>query len=327
LQINDICYPNIVFGNTFRHNRDTPYTIFTANSPQGIGTRLDEILKSILSDKIPTSIPPKTFVFVDVDNTLIGDGTDLYSFRKTGTFQQMIPNTPLIEKLRNLPHFVQSFALTSMGVWHTTDAGDFSIRMEADYISPPNGKEVTRSKIRSDAMQSLGLPFGGTFGHPPRQLPPVTEAVSLSDEIVAALRPVSLSDEIVAALQSVSFSTELERDFLSDFTILHHIHRPPFGRMQCDLYFQSLSNRGVYERITALPRYKDGVIFANVFDTNKGQQKGLIVHSFLQIVTERPKTIIAIDDNVQMLEDIQTKCVALDIAFYGIHFIVPSRWH
>jgi hypothetical protein len=291
-----------------------PGTIFTAKSKQEVCDRLGEVLN--LATQMAERVG-EILIFVDVDETTIRGSSDFDSFEQTGTFEQMkVVNEPLVEKLHNLHSpSIRILALTSAGAWYVADGIGKAPMISVAYASPPSGEAVTRSKVRSDAMQSLGIPLDSSLGS--FELPPVTLEVQLSEKVIPDLRNVELSPELEGM------------ELFSDLSIFCHVYRPSFGGVRRDLYFQNPHDGGKYKRVIALPLCENGVIFSNPFDFDEGWKKGLIVESFLRTIdrSQWPTTIIAIDDNRYMLESIRASCVQLGITFYGICFIpTTSFW-
>ncbi|MDR1906736.1 MAG: DUF2608 domain-containing protein [Puniceicoccales bacterium] len=298
---------------------------FTARSPQEVCACLDEVLDSAIS--MGKSIE-KIWVFVDVDGTLIEDGSDTESFNEVNNFSRMkIVNNPLVQKLREfqpLPS-INFVALTSAAAWGIGGIKGPPIRIDAKPFLLSETKKVSRSKIRADAMQSLGMPFRAAFGDTIRKLPFVLQDAQPIDEIIPELEPFFLSPELE------------QEEFFSGLEIFHHPHKtsPLSSLIQHDFYVKDPVNaitgpQTGYAKILAWPVYESGVIFSNFLDHQQGWKKGLIMLSFLRAMnsdrSEWPATIIAIDDNSSMLESMQAVCHELNIAFFGIHFNPPTFW-
>jgi hypothetical protein len=194
----------------------------------------------------------------------------------------------------------------------------------------PENEALFASKIRSEAMESLGLPFKTALTTPVRKLPFVTQ-------------PVTLPDPIRANLQSLSLPPELQSErYFFESNVFLSFRRVPFRMPKREFYIQASSGAmddfeamgglaprtPAYERITGWPVYENGVIFSNFFNEDDGLQKGLVMRSFLQALEQdgfgRPATIIAIDDNLLMLENMEQVAEELGITFFGIHYQPPQ---
>jgi hypothetical protein len=297
--------------------------IFSAKSEQEVCIRLNEAL----AQASPSGI---TRIFVDVDDTIISHGSDYDSFRKTGTFAQMkTANESLIQWLRELRNhpFVKTAALTSARAWAPVELNGETTILDTVPLAFPGDGAIFISKVRADAMEFLGLPFKTALETPVRKLPFVTQPVTLSDEIRANLRPLALAPELQG-----------ERYF-SDSVFLY-IRRVPFRMSKCELYTKTplgaMEDFGAmgdlvpvseYAKIIGWPVYENGVIFSNFFDEDDGLQKGLVMRSFLRAAEQDgsglPTTIIAIDDNLFMLQNMKQVADELGIAFFGIHYQPP----
>ncbi|MDR0590917.1 MAG: DUF2608 domain-containing protein [Puniceicoccales bacterium] len=293
--------------------------IFSVKSPQEVCTRLDKAL----AQTSPTEI---TWIFVDIDDTLIKSSSDYDSFRKTGTYEQMqIVNEPLIQRLREFGNhpFVKTVALTSAKTWGIDELDEENITLNAVPSFFPGNEILSASEIRAGAMASLSLPFETAFGTSVRKLPFVTQPVTLSEEIRAKLQPLYLPPEL-----------QRERYF-SDSNVFLYTCRVPFRMAKQELYRKASPGAtgdlapkvSAYERITGWPVYENGVIFSNFFNEDDGWQKGPVMRSFLQAVAQDgsgwPTTIIAIDDNLFMLQNMEQVAGELGIPFFGIHYQPP----
>jgi hypothetical protein len=294
-------------------------TIFTAQIPHEVCTHFTRALDS-------TATSGETWVFVDVDETLIRDGSDSVSFEKTGTFEQIKKvNEPLIQELckfRNHPS-IKLVALTSAINHGFSGVSEQTSQIDIVPFLLSKAIPVPLSKIRADAMESLGLPFAASFGPNIHKLPFVMQEIHLSDEIISELRPISLSPELE------------QESFFSGLSLFQRVHRVSPTRLQYDFYVKDPIDelRGQqmgYAKILACPVYENGVIFSNFLNYEDGWQKGLVMRSFLfakaKDPSQWPASIIAIDDNFSMLQNMQQVCFELDIAFIGIHFSPPRVW-
>ncbi|MDR1366592.1 MAG: DUF2608 domain-containing protein [Puniceicoccales bacterium] len=265
-------------------------------------------------------------IIVDVDETLIGDGSDLKSFHETGNFEQIkVVNEPLLEELRRLdaPN-VKAIAMTSaMVLW-------LGMNEQLMHCSLPKGQRY--SQVRSEAMEFLGMPFSKHFGNTAYSLslvhmPPDPQSTSQSTCRLAA-------PEFTPNLQRIILSPELERrGFFPDLEMFHYTYRIPFGPMRQSFYVKD-TVEGIggpemrFVQLLACPIYENGVIFSNFLDSSQGWQKGLVMRSFLLGMdrSEWPRKIIAVDDNLLMLQSMQKVCAELCIMFFGIHFVRPAFW-
>ncbi|MDR3317472.1 MAG: DUF2608 domain-containing protein [Puniceicoccales bacterium] len=284
-------------------------------------------------------------IFSDVDDTLIPGGSDTRSFVRNQNFNEMKTKNPqLVQTLREHTHIDSSIsivALTSANMWRVDDTAleqsatldIVPIRLQDIYESPTSTLDPTMpiAEIRSSAMLSLDIPFNATLGEETHYLPFVTKDVSLLSKIFEQFLPLTLS----SALQQEPYFEKHPAVFL-------HRNAPnsqntSLGRelqnlLVDDFYIEETSPQPErYKQILAYPVYVNGVIFSNFFDREKGWQKGLVMHSFLLAkFGERsnwpPIAVIAIDDNLRMLQNMQTACQLLEIPFYGIHLNNPVFW-
>jgi hypothetical protein len=167
-------------------------------------------------------------------------------------------------------------------------------------------------------MEFLGLPFNTALSTPVRILPFVTREVPPNAHIYP--------------LRRYSLVPELQQEkYLPDSVFL--FMRPvPFRMAKRELYVQvpTEATEGLkYERFIGCPVYENGVIFSNFFDEDDGLQKGLVMGSFLQALEQDglgwPATIIAIDDNLLMLQNMEQVAGELGIVFFGIHYQPPPE--
>jgi hypothetical protein len=286
--------------------------IFSAKSEQEVCDRLNEVL----ARASPTE---KTCIFVDIDDTLIRASSDYDSFRKTGTFAHMkIANEPLIRRLRELEGhpFVKTVALTSARTWVLVELDGESTILDTVPFAFPENEMLFASTIRSDAMEFLGLPFKTALKTPVLKLPFVTQPVTLTDEVCANLQPIFLPPELQG------------EQYFSGFNFFLYFRKMPFRMLKREFYRQVLPEASMYERIIGWPVYENGVIYSNFFDQDEGWQKGLVMRSFLQVLEQdefgMPSTIIAIDDNLSMHQNMEQVVGELGITFFGIHYQPPK---
>jgi hypothetical protein len=289
----------------------TPYgEMYTAKSPEEVCSYLGEALKQ--------ADDARTTIFVDIDDTLIKEGSDVNSFLQFGNFDRMkLCNEELIKKLvaLNNPNNsnLECFGLTSATALEEKDRQLQDRQVYGGHSFP---------KIRSDAINHLGIltnkyPCDGTFSLP---LVTAPDSQSAPQELIPKLQPLTLSPEME------------ERNFFLGCEFFDHTDRMRFGPMRQNFYVKDPNGiRGPqegYVQLIACPTYENGVIFSNFLEFNQGFQKGLIVRSFLlsRDRSEWPTVIIAIDDNLSMLESIQAVCADLGITFFGIHFNLPIFW-
>jgi hypothetical protein len=302
-------------------------TIFMAESPQGVCDHLDEALN------LATLIAGTTeeiWIFVDVDDTLIADGSDTKSFFRLNNLARMkVVNEPLIQKLSGFKDnpSIKCVALTSALAWGIGRVKEEPGRVDAKPFPLSETQKTPISKIRADAMKALNMPFAASFGDDIRKLPFVIQDVAQDNQP---------TDEVISELRHFRLAQELEREeFFAGIEILHHPHKisPNSTVVQNDFYAKDpvdviKGQRTGYAKILAWPVYANGVIFSNFLDSQQGWQKGAVMRSFL-LARDRsqwPAVIIAIDDNLSMLKNMQSVSEELHIPLFAVHYNPPVFW-
>jgi hypothetical protein len=313
----------------------TTGTILTATAPGEICDMLEDI----------TPIG-QTIIFVDIDETLIREGSDVKSWEQYGNFSSMkVINGPLLTTLTRLTNqpSIKTVALTSACAWvlHASEnvpSDSSPVHFSLDllpnsYLFSCNPDQVKWEpfkprlicRIRSEAMATLVPAFQNSFGPDAYILAPMLDYTPQTCDKIIAKFP---SKAFWPALEFPWVPLELGPTLQTRFPDLH-IYRYTYrlgGKIRHDYYVQDSDNNEQYRQIIAWPIYTHGVIFGNPFTDDGGMQKGLVMWSFLETMVDEdqwPTTIIAIDDNLDMLQNILEVCNERGITFIGIHYHSP----
>jgi hypothetical protein len=302
-------------------------TIFTAKSPEEVCNYLDEAL--VAAESLGGA-GQRILIAVDVDDTLIRNGSDVGSFSQTGNFGSMeVINLPLVRKLHELEGhpFINSVAVTSATTWGFEETEGSSNTVNVTPFLFSEEKRIPLSEIRANAMKFLGMPFAQSFGNAITTLPFIMQGATWdnqpSPEVIPTFCPLFLDEDLV---QAKTFSGA---------EIFSHSYKvfPRSSFTQNDFYAKDpidmIKGQQIgYAKILACPVHNNGVIFSNFLDSQNGYKKGLVVRSFLQSRdrSEWPVVIIAIDDNLSMHKDMKQVCLELGILFFGIYYVAPGFW-
>jgi hypothetical protein len=290
-------------------------TIYMPITTEGVRDRLNSIASHFGNGT-------RILLAIDVDKTLIVDGSDFKSQSECGNFSKMqVIDRQLTEAIcrlcenSHLPDHpaIKAVALTAAPTWSLrVPEGDLSDLPYIDLfpelmIVQPSFNLQPRSIIRSHAMAELVPSFVKSFGPNTYILDPILS----TDEGI-------IKETAIPRVHAFPLGPTLQQDTrFQNFRISRYTS--PNGIRHDFLIQNPLTNR--YRKILAWPVYAYGTIFVNYLIPGNGKEKGGALLSFLELMVPRdqwPRVVIAIDDNLAMLENIRAACMRMGIIFIGI---------
>ncbi|MDR2200974.1 MAG: hypothetical protein LBN94_02610, partial [Puniceicoccales bacterium] len=269
-----------------------PGEIFRATSEDEACQYLEKVYGKI------ENIRNDAMLFVDIDETLIHNSSDIGSYQKHGDLRAVEAiNGKLIELLRQLKDIkivgitssrTQTLNISPQNNLPQNDQDCFLNLVPILISVDPRGVSTTEktterkvqqtaSWIRSKALTSakspcLHLPLFNPY-------PNRTISLPLATQLVPDLPPAT--DDF--PLRNLQYNSATE--------VTLHRYFSPFLQKACfDLYVQG-EKKGeetqTYGKIIACPTYENGVIFSNFFHLSEAWQKGLPMRAFLSFFSKK----------------------------------------
>ncbi|MDR2806863.1 MAG: DUF2608 domain-containing protein [Puniceicoccales bacterium] len=279
-------------------------------------------------------------IIVDIGEVIIGSGSDMDSYMHYSNFSFIEPiNLELMECLRNVVHQggAKAIGLTSSrgndlavdpkGKLITVDR-EVTCNIQKEDTIQATGKFPT-TKIRSDAMQFLKMPFRESFGDRQIVLPLVTD----TEDVTALPEDIDKDSKALLSLKSPQYGYPENMKFLIhrfqstwEAKGLTSSNAKTEAIIKDELYLKEKGQKS-YRKVMAFPTYVCGVIFSNGVDTRTLLPKGQVLDSFLhsEIFDVEHAVIIGIDDNLAMLQSMEEQCDRQGIPFFGLHLGYMNR--